>query len=293
MKMYRYPGETQSINDEVRSSTLGEYVELSNGITHYELAGPLDGQVVVLLHGFSIPYKIWDPIFNLLAEAGFNVLRYDLYGRGTSDRPQTSYDQDLFDLQLLELLEALKLKGPADLVGLSMGGGISVLFCDRHPELVRRLILIDPAGFPLQPPVWAKLITAPILGELILSLIGGRFLIKTIAKDFYGGKQYVEYVEVARQQIKFVGYRQALLSTLRSGVLDDLSEIYHHVGNQTRPSMLIWGTLDRAVPFEMSEKVREAIPYIEFHAIHGAGHIPHYERPEVVTPMIIEFLKRL
>jgi pimeloyl-ACP methyl ester carboxylesterase len=293
MKMYRYPGETRSIDDEVRSSSLGEYIELSRGITHYEIAGPLNGQPVVLLHGFSIPYQIWDPIFRPLAEAGFCVLRYDLYGRGTSDRPQVSYDQDLFDLQLLELLKGLKLKGSVDLVGLSMGGGISVIFCDRHPELVRRLILIDPVGFPLLPPIWAKFVVVPILGELFLSLISGKFLVKTIAEGVYGGDRYPEFVEVAHQQMKFVGYRQALLSTLRSDVLDDLSEIFHRVGNKDRPSMLIWGTLDRAVPFKMSEKVREAIPNIEFHAIQGAGHIPHYERPEVVTPMIIDFLKKL
>jgi len=45
------------------------------------------------------------------------------------------------------------------------------------------------------------------------------------------------------------------------------------------------------VPFATSEQVRAAIPQIEFHAIDEAGHIPHYERPEAVNPILIEFFR--
>jgi len=45
------------------------------------------GPAVALVHGFSVPYYVWDPTAPELARAGFRVLRYDLYGRGYSDRP--------------------------------------------------------------------------------------------------------------------------------------------------------------------------------------------------------------
>ncbi len=292
MRIYRYPGETKRLDAEVRALAHGSYVKLSNGITHYELAGPETGQVVVLIHGFSIPYQIWDPLFDPLVDAGFRVLRYDLYGRGTSDRPQRPYNQDLFDIQLEELLDVLRLTSPVDLIGLSMGGCVSIVFCDRHPDFIRKLVLIDPAGFSMNFPNLAKLVTAPLLGELVLCLLGRKMFISPIVKGYYGKDQYPEYIDVAYEQMEFQGYRQALLSTLRNGVLGDNSGSYYRVGKQEKPSLLIWGTRDRAVPFHTNNKVREAIPQIEFHAIDGVGHVPHYECPNVVNPIILDFLSR-
>ncbi len=85
----------------------GSFVALSDGCTHYELGGPQDGRPVALVHGFSVPYFIWDPTFRFLADSGFRVLRYDLFGRGFSDRPHLRYDIDLFCKQLRELLDIL------------------------------------------------------------------------------------------------------------------------------------------------------------------------------------------
>lgn len=42
----------------------------------------------------------------------------------------------------------------------------------------------------------------------------------------------------------------------------------------------------------LSEKAREAIPQVELHAIDDAGHISHYERPEIVNPILLEFLQK-
>jgi pimeloyl-ACP methyl ester carboxylesterase len=46
------------------------------------------------------------------------------------------------------------------------------------------------------------------------------------------------------------------------------------------------------VPFRHSEKLRKAIPNIEFHAIENCGHIPHFEKPEEVNPILLEFLRK-
>ena len=60
-------------------------------------------------------------------------------------------------------------------------------------------------------------------------------------------------------------------------------------GNQHRihdGRPLIVRDMSRAV-----DSVRRSFPLAEFHAIDGAGHIPHYERPDVVKPMLISFLR--
>jgi len=274
--IFSFCGESLVLDSEARSSAPGEFIELPDGIVHYEMAGPPSGQTVVLVHGFSTPYHTWDATFDALIEAGFRVLRYDLYGRGYSDRPNTVYNADLFDRQLLDLLSALNVDIPVDLIGFSMGGAIIVIFADRHPAKVRKLGLIDTAGFPPKQTLAAKLWQAPVVGELLTC--------------FYYRPE--KHPERTRTQMRYKGFKRALLSTIRHGSLDDLAETYRRVGEQKRPVLLIWGREDQAIPFDTHKRVEETIPHLEFHAIDEAGHGPHGERPELVNPLLIEFLRR-
>src|SRR5512138_2288913 len=115
--LFSYRDETRELNELTRQEASGSFIELSDGFTHYELSNPEFEQTVVLAHGFSVPYFIYDPTFEFLPRAGFRVLRYDLYGRGLSDRPETRYNIDLFVRQLSDLLDALHYIRPVSLVG--------------------------------------------------------------------------------------------------------------------------------------------------------------------------------
>src|SRR5689334_19304890 len=132
--------EKLTIDQSVRQSVSGSFVQLSKGYTHYEIGGPENGRIVVLAAGFSVPYYIWDPTFKALTDAGFRVLRYDYYGRGYSDRPvddvAKEYKVDLHINQLTELLDKLHITGPIDLVGLSFGGSVITTFAYRYPDRV-------------------------------------------------------------------------------------------------------------------------------------------------------------
>jgi pimeloyl-ACP methyl ester carboxylesterase len=281
---------TLPLDGQARAAASGQFIELADGFTNYELAGPDVAQVVVLVHGFSVPYYIWDPTFAALTAAGLRVLRYDLFGRGFSDRPKVIYNVDLFDRQLLGLLDALGMHSPIDLVGLSMGGAIAVHFADRHPERLRKLVLIDPAGLPMPRPAVAKLIQAPVLGDLLMSLFGDRFLLSSQGQDFRNPDRLVEFQAKYRVQLQYAGFTQAALSTIRHGPVYDETAVFQRVGALPLPILLIWGREDRTVPFEISDKARQALPNAEFQVIEEAGHIPHYEKPEAVNPIMLDFL---
>jgi len=107
--------EREEITDSVRHAASGNFAHLSDGFTHYKIAGLGSSRTVVLIHGFSVPYYLWDKTFDPLGRAGFCVLRYDLYGRGLSDRPHGHYSADLYDRQLLDLNYARNLT-PSGLV---------------------------------------------------------------------------------------------------------------------------------------------------------------------------------
>jgi pimeloyl-ACP methyl ester carboxylesterase len=292
-KGFIYHGETRVLDDSARSQAPGDFVKLADGVTHYDLAGPDDAQTVVLVHGFSAPYTIWNPTFTALTADGFRVLRFDLYGRGFSDRPDAAYDQDFYDRQLMNLLEKLQIRKPVDLAGLSMGGAVSVVFADRHPEWVRRLVLVDPAGLPMKKLGLARWLAdhTPLVDWLMGMLVVNDFTAK-VGRWFATKKGYAELVDDFISQVQFRGFKNALLSTLRSGVVSGAEDAYRSVGERGTPALLLWGRKDRTVPFRMNRRVRELIPGVEFHAIDDAGHASHYDQPQIATPLLLEFLGR-
>jgi pimeloyl-ACP methyl ester carboxylesterase len=67
---------------------------------------------------------------------------------------------------------------------------------------------------------------------------------------------------------------------------------YRRLGQAGIPVLLIWGRFDRDVPVAVSDKIHAAVPQAQFHVIEDSAHVPHYEHPEVVNPLIIDFLRR-
>jgi pimeloyl-ACP methyl ester carboxylesterase len=285
--------ETKHLDDDARASAGGSFVRLTDGVTHYELSNPEGEQTVVLVHGFSVPYFIFDPTFDFLTQSGFRTLRYDLFGRGFSDRPRTRYNIDLFVRQLLELLDALRFDRPVNLVGLSMGGPITAAFTARHAERVKSLTLIDPAGaraVSLSPML--KAMKLPGLAEAVFGLVGSESLLKSAAKDFFDPELVEMFLEKYKVQMQYKGFKRAILSTIRNNMLGAFIETYKTLGKMDKPVLLVWGRNDTTVPFVHSDDLRAAVPQAEFHVIEECGHIPHYEKPEEFNPILLEFLKK-
>jgi pimeloyl-ACP methyl ester carboxylesterase len=281
--------ETVELNEAVRAEAPGRYVRLSTGVTRYELAGPAGGQVVVLLHGSSVPSYIWDPTFGELAAAGFRVLRYDRTGRGWSDRPRIAYDQSVYVTQLVELLAALRIGGPVDLAGLSLGGSIITSVATAHPQRVRSLVYVDPAF--RRPRVLSFAERTPLVADFLLATFDSSSALDQ-ASDFLHPERHPEWDARFVNVMRFKGSRRAIVGDrIANARLDQGPEI-DALGRSSLPVMIVWGRQDRVVPFAKSEELRRAMPRAEFLAVDKAGHLPHIEQPAVVTPALIGFLRR-
>jgi pimeloyl-ACP methyl ester carboxylesterase len=92
--------------------------------------------------------------------------------------------------------------------------------------------------------------------------------------------------------MKYRGFKNAILSTVRSIPGWRITEAYEKAGQAHYPVLLFWGRQDRTIPFETHRKVMALIPRAEFHAIDNAGHVPHVEQPDALNPLLIEFLCR-
>ena len=115
---------------------------------YYEASGA--GEPVVLIHGFSLDRRMWEPQIAPL-EKRFRVIRYDLRGHGKSAAPDAPY-APVEDLA--SVLDALGLKR-ATLVGLSAGAELATDFAIAHPDRVTRLVLAAPGlgGYKLTTPL--------------------------------------------------------------------------------------------------------------------------------------------
>ena len=289
---FPYLDEIKELDETARQQADGSFITLTDGVTHYELGGAENGQPVVLVHGFSTPYFIFDTTFEFLVNSGFRVLRYDLIGRGYSDRPHVDYNIHLFVRQLKDLLDTLGLK-QVTLVGLSMGGSITAAFISENPDYVSKVVLIDPAGANRLAYSWIlKALKIPIIGELALGFFGSTSMAKGVASDLFDPKVVDHYQNQYKIQMQYKGFKYALLSTMRNGMLESFNETYASVGKLCKPTLLFWGMNDRTVPIEYSKLILKAMPHVEFHAIENCGHIPHYEKPEIVNPILWEFLSK-
>jgi pimeloyl-ACP methyl ester carboxylesterase len=288
-----YRDETRELNDLTRKELSGSFIQLPDGVTHYELSNPDKENTVVLVHGFSVPYFIYDPTFEFLTQSGFRVLRYDLFGRGFSDRPEARYNIDLFVRQLGDLLEALDFTRPVDLVGLSTGGPITATFTARFPERVNKLVLIDPIGARIIP--FTRILKAaamPMLGEAMMSLLQSDGIFGSIALALLDREHVGHFKDKYIAAMQYKGFKRGILSSIRNGMLDSFMENYERVGKMGKPVLLFWGRNDPTVPFKHSDVLRAALPKVEFHVIENCGHIPHYEKPEEVNPILLHFLRQ-
>ena len=283
--------ERRTLDDAARREAPGHFVRLSDGITHCETAGPDTGQVVVLAAAFSVPAYLSDSLFQGLGRDGFRVIRFDYYGRGWSDRLDTTYDLDLFGRQLGGLLDSLHVTGPVDVAGLSFGAAIVTNFADEHPDRVRSLVYINPVfntGRQLPPRERSAL-----AWDWYMVVRGGTEEMATgQLDDFFHPERFPDWVARYRVQQQFRGTREAWRRTRAAiAVAPHQDAQIRRVGAHPRPVLVIWGRQDEGAPFSESGPLLARLPHATLVPVDSAGHLPHLERPDVVLPAVERFLR--
>ena len=283
-----------ALDDEARRHLDGSFINLRSGNTHYELAG--EGEVVVLVHGYATPYFIYDEIFYRLADAGYKVLRYDLYGRGFSERVAADYSPEFFALQLKELTDALLPDETFTLVGTSMGGSITATFCAMYPGRASRLILLAPAGMSsFKPPAYMRVCAAPGAGEALFQRIGAKTLTKGCSAELiYSPDKRDEMMAKFARALRFEGMLRCTYLSLKNTILqtEKVTEYYKITAAKNIPMLVIWGTADKTMPYYQSELMRRICPLAKYITYNGSGHIFVYDEGERTAGDILEFLSK-
>jgi len=129
-----------------------------------------------------------------------------------------------------------------------------------------------------------------LIGEYITRVVlVPHILPASQADDLHHPENHPDWELRYRDQLQYKGFTRAILSSIRH--LPDMRpmEEYAAVADTGIPIQLIWGRHDQTIPFDDIERFTAELPQTQLHVIEDAGHIPHFEHPEVVKPLLIDF----
>ncbi len=264
---------------------------------HYLAAGE-KGPPVVLLHGGSVDCArlSWGQAMGPLAQR-FRVYAPDWPGYGQSDEPKIQYTTQYFVGFLGRLLDALSLER-VSLVGLSMGGAISLSFALQFPGRVEKLVLVNSYGFQDKAP-WHKLsyiltrlsfLSEPLLRLLVKSRTLVQWSLRWVASNPEAISE--ELLNEIYEQARKEGIRKAFACWARSELFWD--GVHTNLTDQLSllnvPTLIVHGGRDRIVPVCYARRAHERIKDSRLYVFSDGGHWTPREKPEEFNQLIMQFL---
>lgn len=235
-------------------------------------------EAVVLLHGWGGSIQSMWPIYQYLAP-NYAVYALDFPGFGASDVPPVAWGVEDYLRLLLDWLDALRIP-KATFLGHSFGGRVAIMLAARHPERVKRLILVDSAG--IRPKRTARYYARTYfykVAKRVIALPGIRRwqpqlrqrLLKLLGAEDYGnttpGPMQGTFIRVVNEDLR------PLLKQIKA------------------PSLLIWGSEDQDTPVSDGKMMEQEISDAGLVVFEGAGHFSYLDRFPQFCAVISSFLK--
>lgn len=259
-------------------------------------SGPPNGPLAVLIHGWSSSHFTWKPILASLSRR-YRCIAVDLPGFGQSPPPPRPPTIAGYADMIAEIIEHASDRS-ALVLGHSMGGQIAATVALRHPVLVERLVMLNPAisgrlskrvNMLLSPHVFVE--RYPFM-EWLLHVLAKTPLDYT---DFLlKPSNFAERANVSDEDYQRIradarrrgqgGVRAACLSAMRDADLRGM------LGTIEAPALVVWGAEDDIVPLRDAGAVAAEWPAADLRIIPNAGHWPQFEQPDATMRHIANFL---
>lgn len=276
-----------------------------DGPVHYRDFGG-EGGALVCVHGLGGSALNWMAVAPALARR-HRVLAPDLRGFGRTPPGRGARLTD--NLELVDRFLREVAGAPAILVGNSMGGLLAVMQAIRHPDTVKRLLLVDPA-LPWRRRRRVDREMSALFGFLLLPWLAERQLRRR--GRLWGAERTVAavlaitcadpsrvppevvaaHVELERERLAAGGGERALVQAARSllwllEVRPGLARMY---GQVEAPVLLVQGDRDRLVPVEVSQAIARRHGW-RIAVLEGVGHVPMLEAPDSFLGATLEWLE--
>lgn len=250
-----------------------QYLSLEGMDVHYRIEGA--GVPLVLIHGTASSLHTWDEWTEQL-KSDFKIIRLDMPAFGlTGPHPEKKYSLDDYASFLNAFLTQLDVD-TLYLAGNSLGGAIAWNYTLTFPEKVKKLMLIDAAGFPKDSiPQIFKLAQKPVTAS-VMKWVTPRFLIAKNMKEVYYDHSKISNALIKRYHDMTLrtGNRQAFVDRAKLTFADQTSRL----SDISCPTLIQWGLYDRWIPVKDAEKFNELIQNSRV-VTYEAGHVPMEELP--------------
>jgi len=243
------------------------------------------GKPLLFIPGFSMTMDGWDPIVLDNLSSNHTIIIFDNRGIGDTNAGVKSPSIPQFANDTAGLIDALGIKKPVDILGLSMGGLIAQELALLHQEKVDRLIIHASScgGKESLPP--------QVSPQVLTSMISGNASTDTFLSTLFPREwiqQHTDYIQknfvfpmgkVSKESLQ----RQFEATSKWSGVCNKLSSI-------TKPTLVITGTEDITSPPANSLMIAQKIPGAWLVQIKGGGHGVMFQYPQQFTAVLETFL---
>lgn len=278
--------------DPASVAPAGEFLELNGLSIHYVHAGAGKGAPVVLLHGFGGWTRDWQATLPALGRQ-HEVIALDLPGWGLSEKPSDlDYSLEAQAHLVLDMLDHFGLD-QVDLVGNSMGGGISIYIATQYPQRVRKLVLIDSVGYEGFS-LWQRII------HVAAHVPGAARLVQVFLPVFPYFRYQTRWLFGDGDKTSLLAYQEHYLPLLTPGAAGalvrmvktlHLDSVRQRIPQVRQPTLILWGKRDPFMPVAHAARFAKDIPHARVVVFPEAGHVPQAELPDQVNPLLESFLE--
>jgi len=243
------------------------------------------GTPVVLIHGFPLCRRMWEPQVAALAAAGYRAITCDLRGFGESEATGSALSMDLLADDVAALLDHLAIER-AVIGGMSMGGYVVLNLLDRHPRrLSAALFMVTRAAADDEPGKMRRTALAGEVQEGRSEVVTEAFEEILFAGDVPSTRpDLIAQVKAWMEATAPEGLAGGLLAMRDRRDYVDLLKTFDV------PALVIGSEGDRAVPLEHSRILSQGLPSARLCVIPRAGHMANIEQPEAFNRCLLEFL---
>ena len=274
-----------------------------NGLhLHAVVAGPENGPLVLLLHGFPENWTAWRHAFKPLVDAGYHVIAPDQRGYNLSDKPAGIHNYRL-DALAADVRELIRASGreTAIIVGHDWGGSVAWQTAMDYPDVVDKLIIMNsphPAAFvreikenpAQQRRSWYMLFfQLPWLPELML----GQSPLETASLFF-------RHSAVNQNAYSSYDLHMLAASLSQPGALTGMLNYYraafrYRPTGVTRviktPTLIVWGENDVALGKSLTYDIQQWVTNVKIHYVSNCGHWVQNEAAAEVNAEMLAFLQ--
>lgn len=254
---------------------------------------------ILLVHGTAAWSGFWRDVSRHLRERGWRVIAVDLPPFGYSGRdPGGRYDR-VSQAERLAVLLRRTGAGPTVVLGHSFGAGAATELAVRHPEQVRRLVLVDAALGPLDPGPGKSaperlLALGPVAQGVTAASVTNPLATGALLRSFMSRKApAARWVETIQQPMRRTGTTAAYAAWLPALFETDdgaLSRRRAALAAIKPPVAIIWGETDTVTPLAQGQALAGITRARRFTVLKAVGHIPHVEAPREFTAALDQIL---